>query len=252
MSSKRKTFIDADSIIYIASYKFKETYQYGHKILCLSTVDELIENILLATNAQQYAGFYGGSKGKNFRFEVATQKGYKATRKPPEPYIGYWKPIIKDHMRDKWKFTMVNKIEADDAVIICQHHFDNGTIASPDKDLRQEEGKVYDYLKQEHYNLSKFDAAYNLHYQLLIGDSTDNIPGCPGVDRQGADVSLEREAQTPFQAECELSGPCRAPGQGALSRGERSRRGQEEGSGKAAVWEEVKERRNGHTRPIIT
>lgn len=179
--STNKTFIDADSIIYIASYKFKEPYQFSHKILCYKVVDEIIENMLIATAADEFAGFYGGPKGNNFRKDVAKKKGYKAHRKEEDEYIKYWKPLIKQHMRNKWGFVEVYKIEADDAVIICHEHFDNGTIASPDKDLRQVPGKIYDYNKQEHHFLSEYDAYYNLHYQLLIGDSTDNIPGCPGI-----------------------------------------------------------------------
>jgi 5'-3' exonuclease len=54
-------------------------------------------------------------------------------------------------------------------------------VCSPDKDLRQIPGKLYDYHKGIMEEISEQEAVHNLRMQMLCGDVTDNVKGIPGM-----------------------------------------------------------------------
>ena len=58
---------------------------------------------------------------------------------------------------------------------------ENSIIISIDKDLDQIPGLKYNWVKDVGYNITEEQGYYNFHIQLMSGDSTDNIPGLPGI-----------------------------------------------------------------------
>ena len=71
---------------------------------------------------------------------------------------------------------MVEGEEADDQLSIrCALKGD--TIATIDKDLNNTAGWHYNWQKDDLYCVGKIEADRNFYRQLLVGDSTDNIPG---------------------------------------------------------------------------
>ena len=74
-------------------------------------------------------------------------------------------------------------MEADDLVSYYSYTDERKTIiCSPDKDvLYQCVGMHYNYQKGEFLHTSPDDAIKFLWKQVLMGDSTDHIPGLPGV-----------------------------------------------------------------------
>jgi len=163
-------------------------------------VGQFINDILNAVGATHYLGFVGDRKGSDtFRHKLAVTKPYKGQRKSSPHWVKYWKPIIIEYMVREWGFIELSNIEADDACAICQTHLPDTIICSPDKDLKQVPGNHYDYKKVEFTTISEVEAAQRLYIQILTGDSTDNISGCPGVGEKSPYVDAiklcEREGE---------------------------------------------------------
>lgn len=162
--------IDADSLVY---YEMdKATYEeavYG--------LDKRISHILEQCNTTEYAGFL--TEGRCFRYGVA--EDYKGNRKgKPKPPIFY---ALKQYLKQEYGFWGLACLEADDLVSYYSYTDERKTIiCSPDKDvLYQCVGMHYNYRTSEFLHTSPDDAIKFLWKQVLMGDSTDHIPGLPGV-----------------------------------------------------------------------
>lgn len=87
-------------------------------------------------------------------------------------------------MKQKYSFKEFEGLEADDLVAYYGVNNDGlkTVICSPDKDvLYQCIGRHFNYQKLEFVTTSETDAEKFLWTQVLMGDSTDNIQGIPGV-----------------------------------------------------------------------
>lgn len=145
-------------------------------------VDEAIEHAVKSTGADDYICVLSG-KG-NFRHEVAKQQEYKGNR-DPNSSRPYHYDTIADHIIGNHPHIVVDGMEADDWLAITQRADpENTCISTRDKDMLT----VFGYhhrpacgIKQpeipKHW-VTPYDAAYFFMYQMLIGDNTDNIPGC--------------------------------------------------------------------------
>ena len=172
--------IDGDSLIY---YEMKK-----HTLdEALAGIDVRIKNMINITGCNYYAGFL--TKGKCFRYNVATTKPYKYNRKRDElPIIFY---SIKEYLIQKWKFIFVPELEADDLVSVY-HDPMKTIICSPDKDvLYQNKVNNYNYAKGEFVAVDENEATMFLWKQVLMGDSTDGIQGIPKVGPKTAEGWLE-------------------------------------------------------------
>ena len=75
---------------------------------------------------------------------------------------------------------------------------DISIIASIDKDLKQVPGRHYNFVTRVMEDVSEFQGWYNFYTQLLVGDPTDNIKGCPGIGKVKAAKAL-RDCQSQRQ-----------------------------------------------------
>jgi len=193
--------IDADSIIYLVGSKFKDVRV---KSLGIKSMDDFIEDILKTTMSRYYVGFFGKIKGaKNFRYSIAETRGYKGTRPEKPEWFEFWEPILKKHMEMAWGFMPTEYVEADDMCTMYatkyedSKDYDKIIICSPDKDLRQKGNVwIYDYRTREFEYISEVDATKNLAYQMILGDSTDNIPGLPGKGKVAAEEFINSLTHT--------------------------------------------------------
>lgn len=125
---------------------------------------------------------------------------YKATRKPMPFELASQMPILKELLGELGiTICQMEGYEADDIIGTIAKRFDNETIiVSGDRDVLQlidentvvfntkrgvTDIKVYDLetLKEEN-----FTPARVIEYKALAGDTSDNIPGCPGVGEKTA------------------------------------------------------------------
>lgn len=169
--------IDGDSLIYYEAFKDQtlEEAQIGINKRLLHMCEE--------NNTNKYVGFL--TQGKCFRYKVAVSKGYKSTRPSEKPELLYQ---LKEYMLNVLHFDVVDGLEADDLVVYWNLEMEERTIiCSPDKDvLKQTEGTHYNYRWSKNgrgswVKTSKEEAEKFLWMQVLMGDSTDSIPGLPGV-----------------------------------------------------------------------
>lgn len=155
-------------------------------------LDDYVHDVLSNTNATHYVGFVG-STNPTFRHNLAVTKPYKGTRKTDEEAKKWW-AYLSQHLVDKWNFVRVDGIEAEDGVSIAAYEIardlpDVGVvICHVDKDVDQVPGPHYDYKKRTKYIVTPERAQYNLWYQMVVGDSVDNVPGLP---RKGEAYALK-------------------------------------------------------------
>ena len=138
------------------------------------------------------------TEGKTFRYDIAKRKPYKAQRKESKPFHFN---NLHVYMRDILKARIITGIEADDAMAI-DHTASNLTtiLCSRDKDLKQVPGYFYSWelgrqpswgpelitqagslmLSPDNKKLTGTGLSW-FYAQVLTGDVTDNIPGCPNI-----------------------------------------------------------------------
>lgn len=138
----------------------------------LGNTKEILEKILSTLETTDYALYLTG-KG-NFRRKIPS---YKANRDPSmKPY---WMDDIIAYMVKYWGATVVEGMEADDAIGLANNA--NSIIVSTDKDLDTLTGWHYNWVKQQIYEVSADEADVNFWTQMLTGDRSDNVTGVPKV-----------------------------------------------------------------------
>lgn len=145
-------------------------------------VDRAIEEIVNDIGASSYICALSG-KG-NFRNSIAIQQPYKGNRDPNSSRPMHY-DTVGDHIRDNHPHVIVDGMEADDWLGITQRsNFGEYCIATRDKDLLTVPGWHYRFACgkaqpaiQMHW-IEPIEATRFFFYQMLIGDETDNIPGC--------------------------------------------------------------------------
>lgn len=171
----------------------------------LQDLDTFIEYIFRTVKADKYAGYLQG-KDKSHRHKMFPD--YKGTRPPAPDWLVANKPIVQKHLIDKWKFELVEGMEADDAVasaveiINRQPWVNDGSprpiaiVCSPDKDLKQVGGWIFKWSPHKKTStlqkVTVYDSMHSVAMQLLHGDATDNIPNVrKGVGPATAEKLLE-------------------------------------------------------------
>ena len=198
--------IDGDSIAYIAGWDRAGDPHITHAGIedVYKKVDNIIESILLASEATQILGLLDflpsfdtdEERSYNFRNDYAKTKKYKGNRgSKPEWYI-IWAPVVHKRLEEFWGFQRVDsRYEVDDAVgAVVKFLIDKEvpyTIGQNDKDLMQLEGHHFNFREQADAFISKEEAHYKLWHQVLTGDPTDNITGLPGCGAKKATKVLE-------------------------------------------------------------
>ena len=123
---------------------------------------------------------------KNFRKKILPEyKGHRNRKKP----CGYKRVINK--LKTEFEVIIMPNLEADDAMGIYATKNPGNIIVSPDKDMKQIPGKLYNL--DETFTITK-DAGQRWHLiQTLAGDQTDGYGGVPGIGVKRAETLFNKE-----------------------------------------------------------
>ena len=154
--------------------------------LALERADSLIERIMYETGAGIQESWLTGSN--NFRYDINPQ--YKADRKDkPRPR---WLQDVREHLVVGWGARVSDGNEADDEMGISQCQGDGNTvIVTNDKDLLCIPGEHYNPVTNEHRVVSPHQGMQHFYFQMIMGDTSDNIFGFDGKKRSKVPKFLE-------------------------------------------------------------
>lgn len=166
--------IDADSLCYAVGFSSNDT----EEPIAIARLEETMTELCMELDCEDYKGFLTG-KG-NFRDSIAVTVPYKGQRVTEKPVH---LQALRCHLVTSWGFTVVQGIEADDAVGIAAYAVpeDETIMVHIDKDLNQFRGWHYNYRKKEKYHVTEFEGLHSFYTQILTGDRIDNIIGLKGI-----------------------------------------------------------------------
>ncbi len=157
-------------------------------------------NKLLREKKPKYIALAFDAKGPNFRHELYPE--YKANRPPmPEDLVAQQEPIRRIVEAMGLKSLETTGLEADDLIASLAARFESQgfevVIVSADKDFYQllsDRVTMYDPNPKRERTMTPAEVEEKvgipadrfLDAQGLMGDSTDNIPGVPGVGEKTA------------------------------------------------------------------
>ena len=197
--------LDAYALIYRAYYAFIRAPRINSKGQNTSAIFGFVNTLedVLKKEQPTHIGVAFDPKGPTFRHELFEQ--YKAQREETPEDIRASVPIIKDILRAyRIPILEVSGYEADDVIGTLAHQADQQGIKTymmtPDKDYGQlvtENALIYrpkfgdkefevmgvERVKEK-FGIERPEQVIDL--LGLMGDSSDNIPGCPGVGEKTA------------------------------------------------------------------
>jgi hypothetical protein len=115
----------------------------------------------------------------NFRDLVCTRAKYKGNRDAQVRPTHY--KALREHVVKRWGACITEGQEADDAIGIGMTANPGSVCVSIDKDLLQLAGTHYNWVTKEERRITAKQGALNFWTQVLTGDTTDNVPGIPGI-----------------------------------------------------------------------
>ena len=177
--------IDADSLCYAVGFSSND----AEESIAIARLEETMTELCMELDCEDYKGFLTG-KG-NFRDAIAVTVPYKGQRVSEKPVH---LQALRCHLVTSWGFTVVQGIEADDAVGIAAYAVpeDETIMVHIDKDLNQFRGWHYNYKKKEKYYVTEFEGLTAFYTQILTGDRIDNIVGLKGIGPVKAKKVLEK------------------------------------------------------------
>ena len=196
--------VDASSYIYRAYYAIRHlSNSRGQACNAVFGFTKMLLKVVRDYNPAQFIVVFD-AKGPTFRHELYPE--YKANRaKMPDDLVEQI-PLIKQVVQG-FRFTTleINGYEADDIIATVVRHYRNKdipvTIVSGDKDLMQligEKVTMLDTMKDKVFDLDAVAERFGggpdkvVEVQALAGDSSDNVPGVPGIGEKTARDLIER------------------------------------------------------------
>ena len=173
--------IDADFIVYKCCAANESEIDWGDDVIVVSSrfseAYEMVERELY--NIANDLGCFDDfilffTDSVNFRKQIdPAYKGHRNRKKP----CGYRRVINK--LKEEHNVVVMPQLEADDALGIYATKEDGHIICSPDKDMRQIPGDLYD-LSTGVVTITKEEGERWHYIQTLAGDQTDGYSGVPG------------------------------------------------------------------------
>ena len=187
-----KLLIDADFIVYKSCAAVETEIDWGDDVIMVTSkfsdamkaVNRELEKIKtkFMWDIPEVILFFSDST--NFRKKILPDyKGHRNRKKP----CGY-RRVINELKRTN-EVIIMPTLEADDSMGIYATKHPGSTICSPDKDMRQIPGNLYD---METFSTIEPDEGAKWHLvQSCSGDQTDGYAGCPGIGVKRATTIFE-------------------------------------------------------------
>ena len=175
-----KLLIDADYVVYKCCASTETEINWGDDVIMVVSsfkdayngVKRELEKITEKFWAPKPILFFSDSI--NFRKSVLpAYKGHRNRKKP----CGYKRVI--NQLSKEYEVIRMPTLEADDAMGIYATENPGCVICSPDKDMRQIPGELYDMNEQMTITKEEGDRWHLI--QTMAGDQTDGYSGVPGI-----------------------------------------------------------------------
>ena len=190
-----KLLIDADFIVYKCCAAAESEIDFGDDVIVVTSkfseayaaVEREIVKIRSEFMLAEPVLFFSDSK--NFRKKIYPDyKGHRNRKKP----CGYRRVISE--LSERYTVVRIPELEADDAMGIYATFEPGNIIVSPDKDMRQIPGKLYNL--DETVEVSEEEGMRWHLIQTLAGDQTDGYGGVPGIGVKRAIALLDKDGYT--------------------------------------------------------
>ena len=186
-----KLLIDADFIVYKCCAAAESEIDFGDDVIVVtSSFTEAYACV--KRELKRIANKFGSfddlilffSDSCNFRKDIQVDyKGHRNRKKP----CGYRRVIQK--LKTEFKVIRMPWLEADDAMGIYATENPGNIIISPDKDMKQIPGMLYNF--DESFTITKEEGAKWHLIQTMAGDNTDGYAGVPGIGIKRATALFE-------------------------------------------------------------
>ena len=188
-----KLLIDADFIVYKSCAACETEIDWGDDvIMVISQFSQAYKAVKREIKKIENAFFSSTdtilffSDSINFRKSILdSYKGHRNRKKP----CGYRRVI--DELKTEYEVIRMDTLEADDAMGIYATLHPGNVICSPDKDMRQIPGQLYD-LKESTLITEEQGSRWHL-IQTMAGDQTDGYSGVPGIGIKRATELFEKD-----------------------------------------------------------
>jgi len=188
-----KLLIDADYIVYKSCAAAETELDFGDDVILVTSnfSDAYNATTRELTKLKDEFGALSDivlffSDYKNFRKKVYPDyKGHRNRKKP----CGYKRVV--NQLKTEFETIIMPTLEADDSLGIYATQYPGNIVISPDKDMKQIPGKLYNL--DETFTISPEEGAKWHLIQSISGDSTDGYSGVPGIGVKRAETLFNKE-----------------------------------------------------------
>ena len=191
-----KLLIDCDYIVYKCCASAETELDFGDDVILVTSLfSEAYKCVQRELNKikdefpfhEEMLLFF--TSPQNFRKKIMPEyKGHRNRKKP----CGF-KRVINQLKKD-YKVIVKPTLEADDSMGVYATKYKGNIIVSPDKDIRQIAGKLYDF--KETVDITPEEGARWHLIQTLSGDNTDGYSGVPGIGIKRAEKIFNEKGYT--------------------------------------------------------
>jgi len=187
-----KLLVDADYVVYKCCASAESEIDFGDDVIVVTSkfsdaigcVKRELQKISQNFFDPEVILFFSDSR--NFRKSIQPEyKGHRNRKKP----CGYRRVI--NQLKTEFEVIIMPTLEADDALGIYATANPGNVICSPDKDMRQIPGQLYDM--NELISVTPEEGMQWHYIQTLAGDQTDGYAGVPGIGVKRAAALFEEK-----------------------------------------------------------
>ena len=190
-----KLLIDCDYIVYKCCAATETEIDFGEDLIVVtSNFSEAYNNVKKDIQRVQDEFMCNDvilffTSPNNFRKKILPEyKGHRQRKKP----CGFKRVI--NNLKLEYKVIIKDTLEADDTIGMYATKYPGNIIVSPDKDMRQIPGKLYDF--KETVEITPDEGAKWHLIQTLAGDNTDGYAGVPGIGIKKAEKIFQEKGYT--------------------------------------------------------